>query len=130
MSSDDVIVEATSPFEVSLTAGLRTIEPSLLPDSGADLVRIQHEEANIRLEDAMVESVMAILRLQMFEGFGAVRTGKVAGVVRLPVPVQLALADERLPADVSLDPHQLHMNPLLVLAEIFEPISLKITLVT
>ena len=63
MSSDDVIVEAASIFEVSLTAGLRTVEPSLLPDSGADLVRIQHEEANIRLEDAMVESVMAILRL-------------------------------------------------------------------
>ena len=63
MSSDDVIVEAASIFEVSLTASLRTLEPSLLLDSGADLVRIQHEEANIRLEDAMVESVMAILRL-------------------------------------------------------------------
>ena len=63
MSSDDVIVKASSLSEVSFTASLRTLEPSLLPDSGADLVRIQHEEANIRLEDAMVESVMAIFRL-------------------------------------------------------------------
>ena len=63
MSSDDVIVEAASIFEVSLTAGLRTLKPSLLPDSSVDLVWIQHEEANIRLEDAVVESVMAILRL-------------------------------------------------------------------
>ena len=98
MSSDDVIVEAASIFEVSLTAGLRTVEPSLLPDSGVHLVWLQLEEANVRLEDAMVESVMAILRLQMFEGFGAVRTGKVAGGVCLPVPVHLALADEHLPA--------------------------------
>ena len=98
MSSDDVIVEAASIFEVSLTACLRTIEPSLLPDSGDDMVWLQLEEANVRLKDAMVESVMAILRLQMFEGFGAVRTGKVAGGVCLPVPVHLALADEHLPA--------------------------------
>ena len=98
MSSDDVIVKASSLSEVSFTAYLRTVEPSLLPDSGVHLVWLQLEEANVRLEDAVVESVMAILRLQMFEGFWAVRTGKVAGGVCLPVPVHLALADEHLPA--------------------------------
>ena len=66
----------------------------------------------------------------MLESFGAVRTGKVAGGVCLPVPVQLTLADEHLPADVALDPHQLHMNPLLVQAETFDPVCLKVTLVT
>ena len=48
----------------------------------------------------------------------------------LPVPGQLALADEHLPADVALDPHQIHMNPLLVQAETSNVISLKVTLVT
>ena len=66
----------------------------------------------------------------MFEGFGAVTTRKVATGMCLPVPGQLALADEHLPADVALDPHQLHMNPLLVLAEILDVISFKVTLVT
>ena len=60
MSSADVIIKASSVFEVFITSLLDTIKTSLLLDSVVDLTWLKHEEAKVSPDHAVVRPLMPI----------------------------------------------------------------------
>ena len=60
MCSADVIVKASSVFEVFITSLLDTIKTSLLLDSGVDLTWLKHEEAKVCSDHAVMCLLMPI----------------------------------------------------------------------
>ena len=74
MFMGNVSVEVTPFVEVFITALGCTIKTRHLLRSGCDLALPEHEEAKIRPDHVVVQSVMAILGLQMLECLFTVRT--------------------------------------------------------
>ena len=60
MCSADVIIKASSVFEVFITSLLDTIKTRLLLDSGVDLSWLKHEEAKVCPDRAMMGPTMPI----------------------------------------------------------------------
>ena len=60
MCSADVIVKASSVFEVFITSLLDTIKTRLLLDSGVDLTWLKHEEAKVCPDHAMMGPPMPV----------------------------------------------------------------------
>ena len=60
MCSADVIIKASSVFEVFITSLLDTIKTCLLLDSGVDLSWLKHEEAKVCPDHGMMGPLMPI----------------------------------------------------------------------
>ena len=129
MDSADVFVKVSSVSKVPITSLLETIKTRLLLDSGVDLTWLQHEEAKVSSDHAVMEPLMFIPRLEKLEGLGTLWTWKVTTSVYLPVPDEVLLGVKHLPAGVTGVSTHL-MDTLLVLTEALRPICLIVTFIT